>query len=132
MKIKSEVGNRFYYLVVLTHFTVPSTNYSKSKVTAKCICGKVKEYWLSHLKTGKIKSCGCYSTRVKRRKHLTMVRHTKRNRWIKHNGERLLIADWSRVLNIPYGWLRKKIVVGKLSLQECIDARLIMERRRSC
>jgi len=72
-KFKEVVGERFGRLVVLEENHTPGTN---RRVNCECDCGEIKTaILLSHLRSGKIVSCGCY--RVERVREVNKELNTR-------------------------------------------------------
>lgn len=72
-KIKDVIDERFGRLVV---FEEKHISGELRRVSCKCDCGNIKEkVLLSHLRSGKIVSCGCY--RLERVKEVNSVANTK-------------------------------------------------------
>lgn len=57
----AEIGNKYARLTVLDR--VPNLN-KKAMWKCKCDCGNIKEVSGTHLRTGHVKSCGCYHSEV--------------------------------------------------------------------
>ena len=57
-KINIKEGDVFHYLTVIKR--VENANNGHSRWLCKCRCGKETVVMSSHLKSGKIKSCGCW------------------------------------------------------------------------
>lgn len=53
MTLDKLVGSKYNLLTITGH------SKTKYKIIASCECGVIKEYYLSNVKTGKSKSCGC-------------------------------------------------------------------------
>lgn len=52
-------GEKFHRLTVICEAARFPGNHNR-RVTAQCECGTVKDYFISHLRHGKSKSCGCW------------------------------------------------------------------------
>lgn len=55
----NEVGN-VYGQVTITAEAPPGGSQNKTKWFGRCECGNVKEYWAHKLRSGLVKSCGCW------------------------------------------------------------------------
>lgn len=64
------IGLRFGRLV-----TLEETRMGKHRaMVCQCDCGRKKQVWLSHLKCGRIKSCGCLAREnIENHKRRTMA-----------------------------------------------------------
>jgi hypothetical protein len=59
------IGEKFGRLTIVAELEI--VRYSKStarKMKCICECGKEKDVLLGHLRSGKIKSCGCYNIEI--------------------------------------------------------------------
>ena len=56
--VSNYIGSVFGYLTIIKD---AGRDKNGRYVKALCKCGRIKKYRLSHVKYGKIKSCGCYS-----------------------------------------------------------------------
>jgi hypothetical protein len=64
-KKKSMINEKFGRLTVIAE--LEKIRYAKStarKMRCKCECGNEKDVLLGHLRSGKIRSCGCYNIEV--------------------------------------------------------------------
>lgn len=70
-KLSMMIGKRFGLLTVIGIAKDLRTSSGKirSMLTVKCDCGNIKEVDASHLKAGKILSCGCYRRDINRKLH---------------------------------------------------------------
>jgi hypothetical protein len=72
------VGAKFNHLKVLSRVARdPNAPNRLSIVTAQCDCGSVQEYFLSNLKSGNSKSCGCPQYDLRRKGYDTSAREYK-------------------------------------------------------
>lgn len=60
-QIADYVGKKFGYLTILKEL---DRDKNGRHVLVKCDCGETKECRWSHIKYGKIKSCGCYNAKL--------------------------------------------------------------------
>jgi hypothetical protein len=58
-----DIGATYHSITVLSIHT-KATNSCSAKVWGKCKCGTVKTYWVSNLRKGHTKSCGCLKSEL--------------------------------------------------------------------
>lgn len=76
-RIKNLIGQKFNRLTVINYFA-PKAKIGHAYWVCICDCGKEKIVRASHLKTGSVKSCGCYASEVfskKLKEYATSERH---------------------------------------------------------
>ncbi len=63
---KIENGRKFNRLTIINELEkhIQPSGKKARRFLCKCECGKEKEVLLQHIKSGKIKSCGCYNVEV--------------------------------------------------------------------
>jgi hypothetical protein len=69
------IGRVFGRLTVVEaadHYALPSGN-KRGRYLAKCVCGKEKEVWGEHLKSGHTRSCGCLRGRPPGRRNINSL-----------------------------------------------------------
>jgi hypothetical protein len=61
----AEIGNKYNFLTVLARCeSKPGSKSRLVKVLAKCDCGVEKEFFMSNIRNGNSKSCGCHRKQV--------------------------------------------------------------------
>ena len=82
-RIKKHVGNTYNRLTIMSFSHVGKNNHLYYE--CKCLCGNIKNICLTHLTSGKIKSCGCLKKELDYAKHKkdsaskSLYRHYKQN-----------------------------------------------------
>lgn len=66
-RANKEIGKKYNHWTVLKK--VESNKYGQLKWLCMCDCGKIKEQYLSHLKNGHSRSCGCCRTELLQNKN---------------------------------------------------------------
>jgi hypothetical protein len=70
------------------------------KVLAKCDCGKEKKFYLQHLKSGKIKSCGCYNSELVTQRNIDRINPNKEIK--KYPRRHYLYDAWDNMIQRCY------------------------------
>ena len=95
---KSEIqsGMKFGRLTIIKEIKphIYPSGKPRRKFMCKCLCGKISEITINHLRTNKIKSCGCY------RKDPLMNGNLKHKETISHSKGNKLSTEYTAWINI--------------------------------
>jgi hypothetical protein len=115
------IGDKFQRWTIIKE--VERKNRSR-RVLCECSCGKIREQYLSNIKTGGSVSCGCYSVeQLNKRQHLIKRRHSENHPNYKGGHIRkdgYLLVSEKGVLTYAHRVIMEKKLNRKLSFDETI------------
>jgi hypothetical protein len=100
---------KFGRLTVAREITVTG---GERRFLCLCLCGKGKEVSYSNLKSGHVKSCGCYGADIRANAAILTVAY---------QGVTKTLKQWSKDLNINYHTLFTRICVNKWSTEKAFS-----------